>query len=130
MGNEPSGLFRIVVHTLLCDQYSSDLAALDIEIGGLYNENSLITADESFSTRELTLNSDLEIYVSTLLKNKDKEFIRDKLAFDNGQAYNWASASRSRRRPTNFNNKNKKNSKSNPNKSNPVESSTEYTDSD
>lgn len=58
---------------LLCKQYSSDLTALDIEIERLYNENSSITAEEHFHTRETTLKADLENYVSTLLKNKGKK---------------------------------------------------------
>lgn len=73
---------------LLCKQYSTDLNALDMEIEKLYDENGSITSNKLFVTRETTLKADLENYVSTLLKNEEKKCVRDKLSYDNAQAYN------------------------------------------
>lgn len=75
---------------LLCNHYTTELAFLDKEIEKLYKENGLITSDELFPTWEGTLKAKLKIYVAEILKTKEKKIIRDKLSYDNNQAYNWA----------------------------------------
>lgn len=50
----------------------------------------MITSDALFSTRESTLKANFEIYVAEILKTKEKKFMRDKLSYDNSQAYNCA----------------------------------------
>lgn len=71
---------------LLCKQYSNDLVSVDKEIEKLYVDNQSITLNDLFPTREGTLNTDLEGYVTEILKTKEKKCIRDKLAYDNKQA--------------------------------------------
>lgn len=83
---------------LLNKQYSIDLSLLDGEIENLYEANRSIISDELFSTRETALKADLENYDSNILKTKEKKFIRDKLFYDNSQAYNWGSATKTWRR--------------------------------
>lgn len=89
--------------SLLCKHYTADLTILDHEIEKLYEENNSIVQEELFSTRESTLKADLENYVSALLKNKEQKFIRDKLSYDNSQAYNWGSSFKDRKRMGNKN---------------------------
>lgn len=74
---------------LLCEHFSGELTILDKEIERLYRDNDLIVSSELFSNRETILKTELENYVSGLLKTKEKKYMRDKLAYDNDQAYNW-----------------------------------------
>lgn len=62
--------------------------------------NQLITTDGLFSARENIMKTNLEIYVIEILKIKEK-FIRDKLAYDNKQAYNWAQSNHKGKRRNN-----------------------------
>ncbi|XP_073491307.1 uncharacterized protein [Aquarana catesbeiana] len=74
---------------LLCKQYTNELTLVDKEIEKLYEDNQLITLDGLFSTRESALKTNLEGYVTEILKTKERKFVRDKLAYDNKQAYHW-----------------------------------------
>lgn len=58
----------------------------------------MIVSSELFPVREGTLKTHLETYVVEILKTKEKKFIRDKLSYDNNQAYSWASTKTNKRR--------------------------------
>lgn len=88
---------------LLCKHYTVELSLIDGEIEKLYRDNSAIVTDGLFSTRENELKTNLESYVTEVLKTKEKKYIRDKLAYDNKQAYNWS--------PNNYRRKKRNNQK-------------------
>lgn len=86
---------------LLCKHYTVELSLVDKEIEKLYQDNSSIITDGLFSTRENELKSNLQVYVTEILKTKEKKYIRDKLAYDNKQAYNWSQNSYKRKKRNN-----------------------------
>lgn len=86
---------------LLCKHYTTELSLVDKEIEKLHYDNPAIIADALFSTRENELKSNLELYVTEILKTKEKKYIRDKLAYDNKQAYNWSQNNYKRKKRNN-----------------------------
>lgn len=86
---------------LLCKQYTNELTSVDIEIEDLYEDNQSITSDGLFSTWESALKTNLEGYVTEILKTKEKKFVRDKLAYDNKQAYHWGQKNNKAKRRNN-----------------------------
>lgn len=82
---------------LLCGHFSHELVSLDKEIEKLYQDNDSIISNDQFSSRESLLKTNLETYVSEILKTKEKKFMRDKLSYANAQAYNWAPTKNKRR---------------------------------
>lgn len=85
---------------LLCGHYNDELISLDKEIEKLYTENSSIVSSELFSSRESNLKTHIETYVADILKTKEKKFLRDKVSYDNNQAYAWTQNKTNKRRNT------------------------------
>lgn len=85
----------------LCKHYTNELTLVDKGTEILYEDNQLITTDVLFPARENVLKTNLEIYVAEILKTKEKKFVRDKLSYDNKQAYNWAQTNNKGRRRIN-----------------------------
>lgn len=83
----------------LCCSYSKEIQIIDDDIEKLYTENCGLLTDATFSEKEVALEKHLEIFVTDILKNKDKKYYQDRLTYETNIAYQWSENRRRKNRP-------------------------------